>query len=280
MSSAWLPSNAKPFTKALADANDSYTRLKGNVPTIAHIGRDTIPDGWLPWLLRNAGMQNVMAFVPEANWSTVYGDRAWVTYRGTAQAHVDALAWIGLTATYRDGPVDTDFYDHFDIVLDAFPVSHDALQRIVGLGFAAKSTASVYHRVIYGIDVDAARYAFNYRSGALYGTYSGVEWRPGWPNLSLRATVGGVGEAPDDGGIARCGTLALVGTHGTPDWHLRFGFSRHGYDRPGPWRSLGLTIVTYASGDAQDAPHSRLVHTDEPHGTRPLLDASATEIIE
>ena len=275
MSAALLPYNAQPYELAIADANDSYTRLKGFIPDLPHVGRDLFPEGWLPWLMRNAGMQMVMAHVPAENWLAVYQQRAWLYIRGTGNAHVQAQSWIGFEATYRDGPVDTPYYDWFDVILDRMPIAGE-LEPVVGLGFAAKSTASFYHRVIFGLDVPAARAAHDAYGNALRGFYSGVEWRSGWPKLSIRATIGG-GVDSDDEDPVHVGVMPVVGGHATAERHLRFGYSRRCFDLPGPWRTMGVVVLTSDAGDAQDAPHSRLPHFEGGYGERPLLAGEASE---
>lgn len=275
MSSALLPNNAQPYEIAIADAHDSRGRLVGYVPTLPHIGRDVFPDGWLPWLMRNAGLSMVMAHVPKADWLTVYQQRAWLYIRGTGQAHVQALDWIGFEATYRDGPVDTNFYDWFDVILDRFPSAIE-LPRVVGLGFAAKSTVSFYHRVVYGLDAPAARGGYDAYGMSLRGFYSGVVWRPDWPRLSIRATVGGGADSDDEDPIHVAATV-LVGGRAGGERHVRYAWSRRCYDLPGPWRTTGLMVLTSGSGDAQDGPHSRLPHFDGAYGERPLLSGDAAE---
>jgi hypothetical protein len=273
MSSIFLADSAAFYTRAVADVSDSYGRLRGQVGIIREIGRTVFPSDWLPWLIENAGMGAVVPFVPETGWLNVYQQRAWVYYRGTAAAHEAALGWIDFDATYRDGPVDTRFSDHYDLILDRYPV-HADLPAVIGLSRLSKTTTSVFHRVIFGHDVPAARAAHDSHGSALRGSYSGVEWREGWPKLSLRATVGGRFAGPVEAGV-QGDTLVFISAHGTPARHWRFGYSRHGFDTPGPWRSAGLTTLMSIGGNAQDAPWSRLPWAEEAHGARPLAAGDA-----
>lgn len=267
MSGKLIAGNAGPYAIAIADVADIFGRLRGDVPVIKQIGRTVFPLAWLPWLIDNVGMGAVLPHVPADRWLNVYQQRQWVYQRGTGAAHELALGWIGFEATYRDGPAGSQAYDHFDLILNRYP-THAELPAIVGLGRASKSTASVYHRVVYGHDVPAARAAHDRYGVALRGSYSGVEWQAGWPKLSLRATVGGRLAGTADVG-AGAGILALLNTRTGPERHIRFAHSRHGIDHARARRIAGVTVMLSTSGNLLDAPWSRLPWSDEPHGTRP-----------
>ena len=273
MSSALLPPNAKFDTRAIADVSDSFGRLRGEIPIIREIGRTVFPTDWLPWLIENVGMGAVLPHVPASAWLTVYQQRHWVYYRGTAAAHELALGWIGFDAAYRDGSVGSRAYDHFDILLDRYP-SHAELPAIVGLSAAGKATASIHHRIVYRHDVPAARAAHDRYGSATRGSYSGVVWRADWPKLSLRATLGGrISSAVD--AHARGAAQPLVSARASADRHWRFAHSRRGFDAPVPWRRSGVSILLSLAADAQDAGWSRLPWSDEAHGARPLAAGEA-----
>lgn len=278
MSSSLLPDNAQPYEIAIADANDSYGRLHGLIPQIPHIGRDLFPDGWLPWLMRNAGLELVMAHVPEAGWPTVYQQRAWLYIRGTGRAHVQAQSWIGFAAVYRDGPVDTDFYDWFDLILDRMPLPSE-LERVVGLGFAAKATASIFHRVVYRLDAGPVRPAHARYGSSVWSRWSGVAYKSGWPKLSLRPLLAeqGASNATEDGGGA---VVVTIAAQASPEHHIRYGFSVRCRDAMRQRRAVDFMVLLGMHGDAQDAAHSRLAPPyDLPVGTRPLLDGDAAETV-
>ena len=276
MSGATLPDTVGFYSHAVADAADSFGRLKSHVPVIREIGRTVFPADWLPWLIENVGMGAVLPHVPASAWLTVYQQRHWVYYRGTGAAHEVALGWIGFAATYRDGSRGP-FYDHFDVILNRYP-SHAELPAVVGLSAAGKATASIHHRIIHGHDVEAARGGVSHYGASHRGVYSGRLWREGWPKLSLLATVGGRASISAHARVA--GDVALaVSVHGRTEFHLRYGASRRAVDRPGPWRRAGAGIEVSVHGRADDAPWSRLPWTDEPHGTRPQGAAALSETI-
>lgn len=267
MSRVRLPVNTNHYTRIIAEISDSADRISSVTGIIREIGRTVFPTDWLPFLIENVGMGAVLPHVPASAWLTVYQQRAWVYYRGTAAAHELALGWIGFDASYRDGPAGSRAYDHFDILLDRYP-SHAELPAIVGLSTASKATASIHHRIVYRHDVPAARSAHDRYGSSTRGLFSGVQWKDGWPKLSLRATVGGKLAGETDLG-AGAGLMVHLNTRTGPVRHIRFAHSRRGFDHARARRIAGVSILLSAGGNLQDAVWSRLPWSDEAHGARP-----------
>lgn len=183
MSSALLPSNVGYYTRAITDANDTHGRYAAQLDDIKLIGRTKVPADWLPWLVRDAGLERLMPFV---DWATLLEKGpAWLRIRGTPAATVEALGWVGWHVRFECGPAGTDLYDHYHVHLPTVP-SLEEIERIVGIERVAKSTDSTFFRLVHGYDVRPVRGAMTRLAGARFARHSGVDLRPDWPRLSFR----------------------------------------------------------------------------------------------
>lgn len=203
--SGLLVSGQPPATRAVAEANDSFSRLAQALDLIPQIGRTVVPDGWMPWLLRNAGLQALMPYI---DWDTLWGKGpAWLTIRGTPAASVEALSWIGWDIRFEDGERGTSLYDRYHIHLDRVPWRSE-LERMIPVEMFAKSTDSIFFRLVHGIDIRPVRGGMSRFGGAIFGRFSGIDVRPDWPRLSFRAT--GVMHWPASTKVSASETLTIA----------------------------------------------------------------------
>lgn len=186
---------AKPFTRVIAEANDTYGRHAVSFEIVPQIGRTVTPADWMPWLLRNAGLQRLM---PHVDWSTLWDEgRAWLRIRGTAHASVQALGWIGWGVDFEYGAGGTDLYDHYHLHLDRVPWRHE-LKQLIAVEQMAKSADSIFFRVVHGLDARPVRSAHSRYAHDIWGNFSGVSVRPDWPLLSFQVNDGVVVQATSD----------------------------------------------------------------------------------
>lgn len=186
MSQALLPRESGIYTRAIADAGDTNGRLKPALDLIPQIGRTVVPDGWMPWLLRNAGLQ---ALMPHVDWATLWAKGpAWLYIRGTPDASVQALSWIGWNIRFEDGPIGSALYDRYHIHLDGIPWRSE-LERLVAVEKIAKSADSIFFRLVHGYDVRPVKGGMSRYGRSIFGRHSGVDVRPDWPRLSFRANI-------------------------------------------------------------------------------------------
>lgn len=249
-----LPDAVQPYLRAITQASDSYGRIASQIVDISAIGRTTVPDGWMPWLLRDRGLQALMPYV---DWPLLLEEgTAWLTIRGTAQASIDALGWIGWDVTFEDGDIGTGLYDHYQIHLDRVPW-HDDLLRIIGVEDVAKSTDSVFFRLEYGWDVRQFRFARSRWGAALFGRSSGVDVRPDWPRLSFREHVL---LAPGSETTAITAETLTDATFATTRGDIVFSKSRWGSKQsPGPVFGIDLSDSIVVLGGADHRAAERIL---------------------
>lgn len=182
MSGRLLPSSVGFYTRAIAEANDTHGRLSAVLAIIPEIGRTVTPPAWLPWVLRDRGLEPLMPYV---EWQVLLDEgAAWLRIRGTPQASVTALGWIGWPVVFECGPVATYLYDHYHIHLPAVP-DRATLERIIAVEHFAKSADSVFFRLVHGRDVRKVHSAHTRMGRHIWGRDSGVDLRPDWPRLSF-----------------------------------------------------------------------------------------------
>jgi hypothetical protein len=183
MSGDHLPGQHMFQARLIADANDTNGRLSPDLDLIPQIGRTIVPTGWMPWLLRDAGLERLMPYV---DWPTLHQKGpAWLRIRGTAQASIDALEWIGWNVSFEYGAGGTRLYDHYQIHLDRVPWRAE-LERLIAVEMLAKSTDSKFFRLVSGYDVRPVRGGHSRFGRSIFGRHSGVDVRPDWPRLSFK----------------------------------------------------------------------------------------------
>ncbi|MDG3575973.1 hypothetical protein P7F60_06230 [Rhizobium sp. YJ-22] len=203
--SGLLVSGQPPATRAIAEANDSFGRLAEALDLVPQIGRTVMPDGWMPWLLRNAGLQAMMPYV---DWATLWDKGpAWLTLRGTPAASVEALSWVGWSIRFEDGEIGSALYDRYHIHLDRVPWRAE-LERLIAVELFAKSSDSIFFRLVHGYDIRPVRGGMSRFGGAIFGRFSGIDVRPDWPRLSFRAT--GVMHWPASTKVSAAETLTVA----------------------------------------------------------------------
>lgn len=247
MTSALLPPGSGPYTEAIADANDTNGRLSGSLDMIRQIGRTVVPDGWMPWLLRNAGLQALMPYV---DWSTLWAKGpAWLSTRGTPQASVDALSWIGWNIRFEDGEIGSPLYDRYQIHLDRVPW-RDELERLIPVERFAKSTDSQFFRLVHGYDIRAVRGGRSRFGHALFARSSGVDVRADWPRLSFR--VNALMFWPASTAVMSAETLTIA-TWASRRGDIVYGSSLYGSrPKPGPVFAMELSDSITLTGALAD----------------------------
>ncbi|WP_322997516.1 hypothetical protein [Castellaniella sp.] len=218
MSSRLLPPNAQPYTRALADAHDTHGRLKAHLDLIPQIGRTQTPAEWVPWILRNRGLEPLM---PHVDWQTLLDHgQAWLRIRGTPHASLQALGWIGWPVRFEGGTLGMPDYDAYHIHLDRVPWRHE-LERIIEVERLAKSTDSHFYRLTAGWDVRKVRPGFTRHGSHIFGADSGLRVRDDWPLLSFRVRAYMLVRCAPR---AAAGDTLLISTY-VGGGHIRGGFS-------------------------------------------------------
>ena len=242
MTSRLTPGPTGYFGRAIADAHDTHGRYATNLDVIPQLGRNVVPPDWLPWLLRDAGLERLMPYV---DWSVLWEKgRAWLPTRGTAQASIDALGWIGWTIDFEYGAAGTQLYDHYQIHLDRVPWRTE-LERLIPVEDFAGTEDSKFLRLISGYDVRPVRGGRSLFARSIFGRHSGVDVRPDWPRLSFK--VHGVLQRTSSVQAQTAETLT-VSTYATRRSDIVFGRSRFASKATrGPVFGLQLSESTKAA---------------------------------
>lgn len=245
MTSRLTPGATGYFGRAVADANDTHGRYAQDIDLIPQLGRTAILPGWLPWLLRNEGLEPLMPYV---DWAVLWAKGpAWLRTRGTAEASIEALGWIGWTIDFEYGAAGTQLYDHYQIHLDRVPWRSD-LERLIPVERFAKSEDSKFFRLVSGYDVRPVRGGRSLMARSIFGRHSGIDVRPDWPRLSFK--VHGTMHWPSSSGAHSAETLTVL-TYVLRRGDIVFGRSRITRRATrGPIFGLQLSESTVATGSA------------------------------
>jgi len=93
MSEELLPNSAGPFTRALAYTFDTHRRYALEIDRIRFIGITDTPDDWVPWLIYDQGLEDVIPYVRTFRKVLAEGP-AWQARRGTPDGISIGIGWV------------------------------------------------------------------------------------------------------------------------------------------------------------------------------------------
>lgn len=167
-----LPANSTPLERALADVSDTRTRARGVLPSVVRLTWDKVPDDWLPWVIEDEGLDELLPFLPPRK--VLSEGRLWTRERGSALAIARALGWFGQEVKLHYEPDEDENFDLFQVELSS-PVRPEALPDLIRLVNLSKPTTDVLARVFSGFDARPFRLDYSRLDGPdMLDNWSGV----------------------------------------------------------------------------------------------------------
>lgn len=189
MSKDLTPKDAGPIEKGLAESFDVHGRYVGCADRLLAIGKTQYPPEWISALIDHrqlAAIEQYLPFHENPSYAFAAGLK-WQSERGFISAWKSAFDWRGVTATFEIGAKPA-FPDLMQVHLPDI-VEGQLLNDLINLGNLSKSSLSVYHRLISGVDYRPAMTGFSRFSNSLIASFSGVQRRVNEPYLSFQNTA-------------------------------------------------------------------------------------------
>jgi P2-related tail formation protein len=141
-----LPPNATPLERDFSRATSFLERIGRTVPTIRTAKRLDIPDAVVPWLIYEYGLAEVLEYLPDARLTLADGI-AWQRVRGTPQAILIGLSWLGISGTIDESEGGSYRWAEYQLGLPAPVQGLQNLTRIVGVTTISQPVRSRLQRI-------------------------------------------------------------------------------------------------------------------------------------
>lgn len=189
-----LPGNSTALEEALAELLDTRGRLSGNLGRVRRITWDDIPDDWVPWVILDEGLEELVPFLPPRR--VISEGRFWARERGSPAAITRALGWLGLSVTLHYEPDGDERFDLFQAEISE-PQGVGRLPDVIRLIELSKPTTDILARIFSGYDARPFRLD--------YSRLDGPDLLDDWSGVRLDET----GDVVLSFGISRIGEAAL-----------------------------------------------------------------------
>ncbi|SDQ99799.1 phage tail protein [Pseudovibrio sp. Tun.PSC04-5.I4] len=199
MSGALLPSGAGTFTFVLAQMWDSHGRYGQHIDNIKHIGVSSTPADWVPWLIWDYGLEEVVPYVRDMQRVLSEGPE-WQRARGTDRAFEIAFTWLN-SEGYIDTPDGRHQWWDYQLGFTKAPDDLEQLKQLVGLSKLSQAAEGELFRIFsQDLDYRPVRLDEHRYDDGLFDGYSGVRLWEGSPLISVgvsrRAVFAQDGAAP------------------------------------------------------------------------------------
>ena len=144
-----LPGNGTALEEAIIELLDTRGRLSGNLSRVRRITWDEIPDDWLPWVVLDEGLEELVPFLDLRR--VISEGRQWARERGSSAAIIRALGWLDFSVTLHYEPDADENFDLFQVEL-ANPVGIGRLPDLIRLATLSKPTTDILARIFSGYD--------------------------------------------------------------------------------------------------------------------------------
>lgn len=147
-----LPPNSTQLERDLSRAVSSIPRLAGSIPIIRTAKRKNYPASVLPWLLYEYGLGEISDYLPDYQ-AVLEQGLAWQRIRGTPRSIIDAVGWIGYTATLdEDEERQSERWPDYHLTLDGLPAEAD-LYDIAYLATISTPVRGTLQRIYFDWDL-------------------------------------------------------------------------------------------------------------------------------
>ena len=173
MSEELLPQSSGPATRALAYTFDTYGRWSAPIQTVKDYGLSVIPDDWVPWLIYDLGLEDVIPYVRTFRQVLAEGP-GWQARRGTAAGIEIGIGWVESEGKVAAPDGRHDWWK-FQVGFTEPVVDLYQLTQLEGIIRLSKSSEDELFRMFSaGRDYRPARYdGYRADSGNLTDGYSG-----------------------------------------------------------------------------------------------------------
>lgn len=196
MSKALLPAGAGLFTQAIADMWDAHGRYAHHIDKIKHIGVTYTPLDWVPWLIWDYGLEEVVPYVRDMQRVLSEGPE-WQRARGTDRAFEIAFTWLN-SEGYIDQPDGRHQWWEYQLGFTKAPDDLAQLKQLVGLSRLSQAAEGELFRIFsQDFDYRPVRMDEHRYDDGLFDGYSGERLWEGSPLISVGVSRRAVFEADE-----------------------------------------------------------------------------------
>lgn len=187
-----LPPNATQLERDFSRSISSLERAGRPVPVIRTAKRLDIPDGVVPWLVFEYGLGELLPYI-ESQRTAIADGVPWQRIRGTPQALITALEWIGLDGELDESEGGSARWAEYQIGLPAPTQGLDTIRQIMGVAEISQPQRSRLQRIFSVYDY--RRFVLDdslLSEGSPLSDHTGTRPIPGGPQISFgdyRATL-------------------------------------------------------------------------------------------
>lgn len=141
-----LPPNATQLERDFSRSTSSLERTGEPVPTIRTAKRINIPDDVVPWLVYEYGLGELLPYI-ESQRQVIADGVPWQRIRGTPQALLDALEWIGLEGEVDESEGGSARWAEYQIGLPEPVQGLEIIYQIMGVAALSQPQRSRLQRI-------------------------------------------------------------------------------------------------------------------------------------
>lgn len=193
MSTDLLPPGSGAATEAYSAIWDSWGLYGHFIGTIKNYGITIVPDDWVPWLIWDLGLEEIVPYVRDYRKALAEGP-AWQRARGTSRGIEIGIGWVESAGVVAPPDQRHDWWK-FQVGFDVPASDVEQMQQLVGIINLSKAAEDEVFRLFSpGADFRPIRMDRHRMDRGLADGYSGVRVWEGGPLISM----GWVGAARTD----------------------------------------------------------------------------------
>jgi hypothetical protein len=173
-----------PATRALAHIWDSWSKYAPLIGTIKHIGITNIPDDWVPWLIWDQGLEDIVPYVRDMRQALAEGP-AWLRTRGTPAGISTGISFVQSAGIVAASDQRHQWWE-FQVAFEQPPSDVAQIQQLDGIIRLSKASEDELFRMYSpGADFRPVRMDMHRMDDGLMDAYSGVRLWDGGPLISF-----------------------------------------------------------------------------------------------
>lgn len=184
MSEKLLPPRSGPWTRAVAYTMDTNRRISYATVKIKTIGITDFPEDWLPWLIYEYGLEEVVPYVRTLRQALVEG-RVWQKRRGTPDGIRIGIGWVESEGQVAP-PDGRHSWWQFQVAFSEPPKDLEQIRQLYGIINLSKASEDELFRMFSpGYDLRPVRMDEHRYDDGIMDDYSGApQWEDG-PYISF-----------------------------------------------------------------------------------------------
>lgn len=174
----------EPATRALAAIWDSWSEYAPFIGLIKTIGVTSIPDDWVPWLIFDQGLEDIVPYVRDMRQALAIGP-TWQRTRGTPAGISTGISFVQSAGTVAASDQRHQWWE-FQVAFEQPPADIAQIRQLDGIiGLSKAAEDELFRMYSPGADFRPVRMDMHRMDQGLMDGYSGVRLWEGGPLISF-----------------------------------------------------------------------------------------------